>query len=205
MKRIYIILILAFMAFKMNATNKDVDQLVHWMVGSYSSEEQHLKDTANYFHIKLNMTQIWKENKNGYWLYIEQAVADYYDKPYRQRVYHVYEKEPGTFVSAVYTFADPLRFTHQPELLEKTLTPDSITQKEGCEVILKKIDKKTFSGGTEGKQCPSERKGASYASAIVTVTANELHSWDRGYDAAGKQVWGAEISGYIFKKLSAKP
>jgi hypothetical protein len=32
------------------------------------------------------------------------------------------------------------------------------------------------------------------------VTANEITSWDRGFDSAGKQVWGATKGPYQFKK-----
>jgi len=32
------------------------------------------------------MVQIWEERTDGYWLYVEQAIAGYQDKPYRQRI-----------------------------------------------------------------------------------------------------------------------
>lgn len=92
------------------------------MEGSYNSTEQHLKDTTNYFDIRLQIQPIWKNKKDGYWFYVEQAVADFIDKPYRQRVYHLSENADGKLTSVVYTFNDPLRFTHHPELLEKQLT-----------------------------------------------------------------------------------
>ena len=56
------------------------------MSGSYSSEQQHLKDTANYFDIRLQIIPIWKHRTDGFWFYVEQAVFAYYDQPYRQRV-----------------------------------------------------------------------------------------------------------------------
>ena len=49
-----------------------------------------------------------------------------------------------------------------------------------------------FRGSTEAGQCPSALRGASYATAEVVVGPEGIDSWDRGYDAAGEQVWGAE-------------
>jgi len=37
----------------------------------------------------------------------------------------------------------------------------------------------------------------------VVITETQMVSWDRGFDAGGKQVWGAEKGGYVFKKLSS--
>ena len=49
--------------------------------------------------------------------------------------------------------------------------------------------------------CPSDRKGAAYATSEVTITENELISWDRGYNDKDEQVWGAEKGGYHFLKI----
>ena len=72
-----------------HAQSTELKSLAQWMEGSYSTQNQHLKDTANYFDIRLQIIPIWKDKKDGYWFYVEQAVADYIDKPYRQRVYHL--------------------------------------------------------------------------------------------------------------------
>ncbi|MBP6402222.1 MAG: chromophore lyase CpcT/CpeT [Bacteroidia bacterium] len=183
-----------------HAQSTELKSLAQWMEGSYSSQNQHLKDTANYFDIRLQIIPIWKDKKDGYWFYVEQAVADYIDKPYRQRVYHLKENEKGVFESVVLTLKDPLRFTHKPEEIEKLIT-DSLTEKEGCSVILSKKDEFTFVGETQGKMCPSDRKGAAYATSEVTITENELISWDRGYNDKDEQVWGAEKGGYHFLKI----
>lgn len=170
------------------------------MEGSYNSTEQHLKDTTNYFDIRLQIQPIWKNKKDGYWFYVEQAVADFIDKPYRQRVYHLSENADGKLTSVVYTFNDPLRFTHHPELLEKQLTEDSLLERKGCTVFLSMDKDGNFPGMTDGKSCPSDRKGASYATSEVTITKEKLVSWDRGYSESGEQVWGATLGGYVFIK-----
>ena len=178
---------------------KDFKELAGFMAGSYSSEEQHLKDTANYFDIHLQIIPIWKNNSDGYWFYVEQAMNGFLEKPYRQRVYHLKELEKG-FESVIYTLKDPLRFTGKPEQIE-SLPFDSLTEKEGCSVFLSKTGEKEYTGGTVGKNCPSDRKGATYATSIVSITDKLLLSWDRGFDDKDEQVWGAEKGGYRFVKL----
>lgn len=182
------------------AQSADLQRLALWMAGSYNSHEQHVRDTTNYFDIHLQMQPIWKDRTDGHWFYVEQAVADYLDKPYRQRVYRLHEPEPGIFESVIYTIENPLRFTHHPELLEK-LPIDSLTEKKGCSVILRKEAEGGFAGSTQGKQCPSDRKGATYTTSEVTITDGKLLSWDRGYNDKDEQVWGADKGGYEFVKL----
>ena len=77
---------------------------------------------------------------------------------------------------------------------------NEIELKEGCEVILKRTKANVFSGKTGIKTCPSELRGARYATSIVTLTENSILSWDQGFDEMDKQVWGAENGGYEFIK-----
>jgi CpeT protein len=200
MKQFILILNIMFLTLSGNAQTKGLQSLGKAMAGKYSSEKQHKTDTANYFNIRLQIVPIWQDRKDGLWFYVEQAVAGSENKPYRQRVYHVTEKENKTYESAVFTFAAPLRFANKVSLFEKSLNPDSLKIREGCSVILKQLNDSGFSGGTEGKGCSSERGGAAYATAEVEISERELRSWDRGYNEKGEQVWGATKSGYIFIK-----
>ncbi len=200
-KNIFILLILSLIfANQSSAQSVQLKKLAKAMKGSYTSTAQHLKDTTNYFDIRLQIKPIWKKQKDGFWFYVEQAVATSIDKPYRQRVYHLIENNDGSFSSFIFTFNDPLRFTHHPKLLEKVLTIDSLQERKGCDVKLKIDEKGNYAGSTDGKSCPSDRKGASYATSDVILIPNELHSWDRGYNMQGEQVWGATEGAYIFIK-----
>ncbi len=180
------------------AQSKDLRKLAKYLTGSFSSEQQYKADTVNYFDIRLKVTPIWQERKDGFWLYVEQAAANTLDKPYRQRIYHLTEKTKGVFESEISTFKNPLRFAQKPALAATVLSPDSLISREGCAVILRKKDKKTFEGSTDGKKCPSELRGATYATSTVTLTDKSLLSWDKGFDANDKQVWGATKGGYVF-------
>ena len=63
-------------------------ELAALMSGSFTSAEQAAADT-NYFDISLRMYRIWPEQKDKYWLYVEQAVTAMQERPYRQRVYEL--------------------------------------------------------------------------------------------------------------------
>jgi CpeT protein len=179
----------------------DIEILLNWMTGSFSSEEQAKSDT-NYYDIRLEMVQIWKDRSDGPWIYVEQAVADYKDKPYRQRIYQLVQ-ENDVLKSVVYSIENPLRFAgeYQNENALSQLTPDSLQIREGCAVYLERTSDDTFLGSTKEKECVSNLRGATYATSEVTIKNDRILSWDRGFDSNDAQVWGAEKGGYIFLKL----
>jgi hypothetical protein len=78
---------------------------------------------------------------------------------------------------------------------------EDIAIKEGCEVILKRVNRNHFIGKTGDTTCVSTMRGASFARSEVEILEDKIISWDRGFDANGNYVWGAEKSGYIFNKL----
>lgn len=172
------------------------------MQGEYSSEAQS-KNDSDYFNISLRMVPIWKKENDVFYLYVEQAMATTLDKPYRQRVYKVEKTDDTHFESYIYTMNSPSRFVGKQadDVIWSTITPDSLTLKDGCAVHLT-FDAATssFSGATSDKTCPSERSGATYATAKVKLNDTRMESWDQGWNSEGKQVWGATKGGYVFMK-----
>ena len=57
-------------------------------------------------------------------------------------------------------------------------------------------------GGTRGEGCASNLRGAAYATSEVVIMPGRIESWDRGFDAEGHQVWGAEKGAYVFVRKS---
>jgi hypothetical protein len=180
----------------------DVELVASWMVGSFSSAAQAVSD-PDFLDIHLEMTRVWEDRQDGIWLYVEQAAASSVAKPYRQRIYRVFVQPNGLIVSEVYELpGEPLRFAgawRRPELLE-SLTPKALILKDGCQVVLKKVTDTQWAGGTVGQGCASTRQGAAYATSEVIITPEGLRTWDRGFDKAGKQVWGAVKGPYEFSR-----
>ncbi|WP_297334487.1 chromophore lyase CpcT/CpeT [Flavobacterium sp.] len=200
-KLLFLFILSGFTAFAQTAKkDKALEELFNLMKGNYNSEKQ-AKADADYYNISLKMVPIWKSK--GYYLYVEQALADKQDKPYRVRIYHLVKKGEE-YISEIYTLKNEKDWIGKgatPEAFDKLTEPD-IELKQGCEVILKKTGPKSYAGATGDKTCPSELKGAAYASSKVTITESGLVSWDQGYDSEGKQVWGAEKGGYVFDKIN---
>lgn len=175
-----------------------LQEFARMLIGEFSSKEQSLQDTT-YLNIHLSMSRIWDEDKSAIWLYVEQAMDAKREKPYRQRVYKLNHPRKDIFTSEIYTLKNQERFIGlQNDASKRTvLTPDLIELKDGCTVTMNKSIG-IYIGGTDADKCPSDLRGASYATTKIILKENMLESWDQGFDKNGVQVWGATKGGYIF-------
>jgi hypothetical protein len=82
----------------------------------------------------------------------------------------------------------------------EALTPGDLELKDGCAVVLSRDADGANGGATSERGCPSDLRGAKYATSKVTLNAKLLESWDQGFDGEGKQVWGARNGPYVLTK-----
>jgi hypothetical protein len=181
-------------------SDPDLERFAMLLAGKYSSAAQAARDTA-FYNISLVMTPIWPNRTDGRWLYVEQAMASKPDKPYRQRVYKLNHPSKMKFTSEIFTIRNAKEVVglQSDRTKLQLLHPDSIELKDGCAVVLS-LKGGIYTGGTRGSSCASDLRGAKYATSIIVLKEGEMVSWDRGYDAEGKQVWGATKGGYVFVK-----
>ncbi|GER48525.1 chromophore lyase CpcT/CpeT 3 [Striga asiatica] len=70
-------------------------------------------------------------------------------------------------------------------------------------IYLKRCDRGKrclYEGSTPPDGFPNSWNGASFCTSELTVMKNsEIHTWDRGYDENGNQVWGGKDGPYEFK------
>lgn len=189
-------------------THADVQLLAEYLSGSFSSGAQSVEDPENFLDIRLNTARIWADRDDvprGVWLYVEQAAATSLDRPYRQRVYHLSIYDDRTIESAIYVLpGDPIWYVgaHRDPSKLAALNPDDLVSRDGCSVFLRfDADEVAFIGSTRGSECPSQLRGAAYATSEVIVTRDRLLSWDRGFDADGRQVWGSTEGAYRFDRI----
>ncbi len=181
--------------------DQDLIELLANMTGSFSSEKQAERDSS-YFSISLHMYPIWKE-KEGNWLYVEQALYDKQEAPYRQRIYHISRVNDSVFKSEIYALPNQSLWVckwETPEVFDKLLQ-ESLLIRKGCEVFLRKTAENTFIGKTAGKTCESKLRGATYATSHVKINEKSIISWNRGFNKKDSLVWGASKRGYVFDKL----
>lgn len=177
-----------------------VDQrLFTMLIGQYDSAAQAAAN-PEFREIHLRICPVSVPSLGAWVLYVEQVAAESLSAPYRQRLY-VVEPDPSApevAVSRVFELDAPeaaVGLCDAPDRL--SLTADDAEERPGCAVTLAWQDG-AFVGATHPTACLSTLRGASYATSEVRLTAEGLTSWDRGYDAAGAQVWGAVVGPYEF-------
>jgi hypothetical protein len=178
-----------------------LDLIAQYMQGEFNSEEQSKSDST-FLNITFESTRIWDKSDDGIWLYVEQAFAFNKQKPYRQRVYHITSNSDGAFTCSILKIPEASKYIgayHNPKLLD-VLAKESLTNMDGCEVILKQ-NGACFEGSTNGKSCASKRAGTVYATSELKICKNKIVAWDRGWDANDTQTWGSAIGGYVFKRI----
>ncbi len=203
--RFSLILLLSCIAsIPMQSATGDSSELLklkEWMTGSFHNGHQAANDT-NYYHINLEMVPIWTDSQEGHWMYVEQALYTMKDKPYRQRVYELFTGDDGVLNSKVYSLPEKDLYVNQgstPSFFER-ISPGDLLDREGCTVFMESMGD-YFMGSTNEKDCKSDFRGASYATAKVRVFEERLISWDQGFNESEEQVWGATKGGYIFDKV----
>ncbi len=205
MNKIFSILCMLLISATTNAGAENAPSLEHlkeWMQGSFNSARQAEKDDT-FFNIHLYMKESWQGETESTYLYVEQAAADYLDKPYRQRVYELKQLSGNEFESVVYTFDDPQEHAGdwKKERPLEGLLPADLSIRKGCSVFLKwDASTQSYFGSTHEKDCESTLRGATYATSSVRIFSDRIESWDRGYDADDNQVWGSESEGYVFNR-----
>lgn len=186
------------------ATTLTLERVASLLAGTFSSAQQALAD-KNYRNASLHTVRIWPERADGPWLYVEQALAEAPDQPYRQRIYQLAVAADGTIETRIFTLDDPISATGA---WRKTtpladVTPARITFNEGCTVHFRAMPDGSFLGATHGDGCTSDLRGATHATTEATLSSYQIVWWERGFNASGRQVWGSATGGYVFKRVSA--
>ncbi|MCE9619260.1 MAG: chromophore lyase CpcT/CpeT [Planctomycetes bacterium] len=179
-----------------------VDQVWRWMGGTFSSSMQAMSD-ANDPPMTLHMQPIWKDRTDGRWLYVEKAPSKSPGQPLQQSVYQLVDRDNGDVEIRLYEFpSDPDVYTgawkHQNPL--DRFLPSQLVPRSGCGIRLKASSGNQWRGSTTGQNCACSKGGATYATCEVSLSAEEFDVWERGFDDAGKQIWGPTKGPDQFKR-----
>ncbi len=181
-----------------------LERLATLLTGTFSSSDQALAD-KNYRNTTLHAVRIWTDRADGPWIYVEQALADAPDQPYRQRVYQLALSRDDTLETRIFTLDDPIKATGawRKSVPLSDLTPTRLAFNEGCTVFFRAMPDGSFVGSTQGEGCTSDLRGATHATTEATLTSDKIVWWERGFNAARRQVWGSAAGGYVFKRVVA--
>jgi len=172
-----------------------------WLSGRFDSSAQAAENPA-FLGIQLVTCEVPALMLGDTVLYVEQAASTTPTAPYRQRIYVITTgPDPETqVVSEVYELTNPSTYVGRCNGDSSTpVLTTEVVEREGCAVTLTWMGEH-FEGATQGMDCSSTLMGASYATSEVSLYANRIESWDRGFDDMDTQVWGATAGPYIFQR-----
>jgi len=172
-----------------------VAEVVELLSGRFDSSEQASINSA-YYAVSLVACPVEVPELGDSVLYVEQALVDDLERPYRQRYYVLDEDDEGVR-SVIYELDKPKKAVGfcdgVGELSEGLLRP-------GCDVVLER-EGDDWVGGTDWGTCESTRSGSSFATSEVFVTDDRIESWDRGWTTDEEQAWGAVAGAYVFLRV----
>ncbi|XP_044492643.1 chromophore lyase CRL, chloroplastic-like isoform X6 [Mangifera indica] len=143
------------------------------LTGEKFSTEQASRDPDNYFNIRMVTCPAAEMVDGSKVLYFEQAFWRTPQKPFRQ-LRSIKISVIGQRISA--------------HCLRKLL------------VCCDRGNHCLYEGSSPPGGFPNSWNGATHCtSELAVLKNNEIHTWDRGYDDDGNQVWGVKESPYEFK------
>ncbi|KAG9446541.1 hypothetical protein H6P81_012669 [Aristolochia fimbriata] len=179
--------------------------------GEKFSREQAARDPDNYFNLRMLTCPATVMVDGSRVLYFEQAFWRTPQKPFRQRFYMVKPcpKEMKCVVEvssfAIKDAEEYKNFCDRPkdqrpkdeEVLGDIADHLTTIHLSRCE----RGKRCLYEGSTPPGGYPNSwQNGATYCTSELTVLKNnEIHTWDRGHDEEGNQVWGAKEGPYEFK------
>lgn len=173
-------------------------------LGSFTSAAQAAADGR--YDVVEGEYHLLRSERDGavQWLYQEQAIirgdrAAAKAKPYFQRVARITLQPDGTLTSESFALKEPARFVGfgQPGYAGPTPTEADLGP-PSCPARIERVAAGHFIARID--DCPNAWRGAVRMTSARVVTPDGFANWDRGFDAAGRQVWGPADGGYIFRR-----
>ena len=184
-------------------TATHVESVVSHLVGIMDTTAQAIRDPEA---PKVRMTTCRVEilgKLDAVYLYQEQALVESLDRPYRQRFLAIRLTDtPPTVESEALKITKPDKLIgvcdQEPNL--RQISP-SLLGESPCSVYLKPKEE-GYIGITQAEGCPTNIRGAVKITNTIILHQQGMDTWDRGFDAAGNQVWGAQDKPYEFRWIS---
>lgn len=182
------------------------DEVVQRLAGAMNSSRQSLED-SRYFdvslvHCPISVADAPPERARQRFLYVQQAISLTADKPYRVRFMSVApDPDAKAVTTRIYEPVDSAAWVglcSKPEAERQV--PFTAIGKQLCQTWLQR-EGELYVGGTRAGGCPNTHRGASYTTTQVRLGPTWMESWDRGYNAADEQVWGAVAGPYRFERF----
>lgn len=188
------------------AVQRQLELLGSFLTGTFESIAQ-AKGEGDLTPVKLRVARLWPERAGEFWYYLEYAKAGSEDQPYLQRIVRTGEAG-GEMLEVEYRLpVDGKQLVGEwkkPRPLA-AIDPASLREIPGCRMRLGMQQMTLFDGGTIGKECRAHVPQGAYAVSDFFLSSSSLRAWDRGYDPAGKVVWGSASGPLEFRRTASVP
>lgn len=185
---------------------RQLEMLVGFLTGTFASIPGQ-PGNADPTPAVVHQARLWPERPGEYWIYAEYARPGAESAPYRQRIYRF--RASGDEIHAI-TYrlpGEPGR--HALEWRKQApfagVDPATLAEREGCRLRFAARHLAIFGGMTVGRQCPGDAPEVAYEISDFQVSSSSIRTWDRGFDAAGRQVWGSTEGPLELRKISEQP
>ncbi|NEP17414.1 MAG: chorismate mutase [Leptolyngbya sp. SIO4C1] len=137
---------------------------------------------------------------NSIYLYQEQALSNNLAEPYRQRFLQIVPGEDQRIESRSFKPESPEPWVGLCDRADRQV-PTAALGELICTVALRE-SVLGYVGSTPAAGCPASFRGAASITNVVVLHDDGMDTWDRGFDAAGEQLWGADGEPYRYRWLA---
>ena len=169
-----------------------MNQFLDLLEGTFANKRQAQGHPTRYAHIKVQHRRISEDR-----IYGEQAYNYLLGRPYRQFVIQIVV-EGEKFRLKNFEIKDAKQFIGCQNLDQ--LTDEMLTYRDGCDIIMEKVGRNTYKGGTSTCECWVEWQGVkTYVQNEVLLNETEYQVIDRGLHAETHQkIWGSNYGAFKF-------
>jgi len=185
---------------------RPLEILASFLPGTYESIPQDAKSGAS-AKVTLRIVRLWPERSGEFWFYEEFENAGEEGRPFLQRLVRIGMTGEETMLRVEYGLpGEASRFAgawRNPGTAFAGVDPKGLREVPDCRQDVAVQNLIAYAGGTIGKACRARVPPGAYEVSDFLLTATSLRTWNRGYDAAGKIVWGSSAGPLQLNRISA--
>ena len=180
--------------------NLSVEAVANHLEGIMSTTAQAESD-PNFVGVQMTTCRIdvSEPQPDSIYLYQEQALTESLNAPYRQRFLQINPGENNRIQSLTFKPENNDKWIGFCNQANRNISSTEIGE-PACTVSLRIASIGGFVGSTPTGGCAANVRGAVTITNVVVLHDRGMDTWDRGFDAEGNRVWGAQDTPYQYRR-----
>jgi len=178
---------------------RPLETLSSFLTGTFESIPP--KDT-------LRIVRLWPGRPAEYWFYEAFERSGEEGRPYLQRLVRIGMTGEATMQTVAYGLpGEASRFAgawRNPGKAFADIDPKVLREAPNCRQQVEVQNLVAYAGGTVGKACQAHVPPGTYEISDFLLTSSSIRTWNRGYDATGKVVWGSPAGPLDLRRTSTE-